>query len=290
MDILIASTRATLQIISDASREVAESTTILNQHMGSLVDSSVQQSRNTSSAAAGIEEMSASIEEVAHRIDETHAAAQEVGNRANNGAELSEKACDTISALSNTVAHSAETVEQLGQRTEEVGKVAAVIKEIADQTNLLALNAAIEAARAGEQGRGFAVVADEVRKLAERTTQATREIDAMIGRIQAETGNAVESMRQSASQVSQSVALVHDAQAALLAINSQMDETLSHVSDVSHSASEQTLAMQDMSRNLENISSQTDENLVVAHQTGETAHTLEQNVSKMKKAIGQYKV
>lgn len=290
VDNLIASTRATLQIIGDASREVSESTEHINSNTETLVASSSKQSMETASAAAGIEEMTVSIGEVVRRIEETHIAAQDVGQKSRSGADLSEKACTTIQALSETVGRSAETVEQLGQRTQDVGKVAGTIKEIADQTNLLALNAAIEAARAGEQGRGFAVVADEVRKLAERTTQATREIDRMVSRIQDETNNAVDVMRQSAEQVGESVELVHEAQGTLLSINQKMEQTLSRISDISNSAWEQNSAMEEMARAVEGISSRTDENFSVADRTGKTAKVLESNVTRMQKAVTQYKV
>ena len=290
IDSLIASTRATLQIIGDASREVSDSTQQINSATSVLVNASSKQSEEISSAAAGIEEMTVSIGEVVKRVEETHVAAQEVGQKSQKGAQLSERACVTIKALSETVGHSAETIEQLGQRTLDVGKLAAVIKEIAEQTNLLALNAAIEAARAGEQGRGFAVVADEVRKLAERTTQATREIDQTVGLIQGETQNAVEAMRQSADQVGQSVELVHEAQDSLVSIKQKMEETLSRIEDMSNSAWEQNSAMEEMARAVEGISNRTDENFAVADRTGQTAHALERNVERMQKAVKQYKV
>ena len=290
LDTQMAALRATLQVITDATREVAEATQSLSAGVETLTESSSRQSSTTAAAAAGVEEMTVSIGEVAQHAASTQTVAQQAGERAQAGAELSVKATNTIKALSETVGRSAETVEQLGRRTEEVSKVAGVIKEIADQTNLLALNAAIEAARAGEQGRGFAVVADEVRKLAERTTRATQEIDEMISRIQVDTTNAVGGMRQSADQVGTSVHLVSEAHDALQAINQEMDATLHMVSDISHSSAEQSSAMTMMAQSVEQVAILTEENLGVARKVEASAHSLQNNVGRMRKAVTQYKV
>ncbi|MFA9440997.1 methyl-accepting chemotaxis protein [Uliginosibacterium sp. sgz301328] len=290
LDTQIAATRATLQVVGDATREVSETTASINGSIEALVSSATRQNSTTSSAAAAVEEMAVSIEEVAAHAVGTREAASESGARAREGARLSALATETINALSTTVSRSAETVEKLGDRTTEIGSVALVIKEIATQTNLLALNAAIEAARAGEQGRGFAVVADEVRKLAERTAQATEEIDGMIGRIHADTAEAVSSMRQSATQVSDSVSLVHEAHESLQSINGHMENTLQMVSEISHSAAEQGSAMAEVARGVEEAARLSDQNLGIANDTEGASHVLQSNVARMQRAVAQYRV
>jgi aerotaxis receptor len=286
----VAAMRATLQVMAESARRVDEHTQAMSRSVEVLVQAAAGQSQTTAAAAAGIEQMTGSIDEVAAHAQHTQGVAEDVGQMAQQGTRQTTSACEAIQALSSTVAHSAETVEQLGDRTEEVSKVAGVIKEIADQTNLLALNAAIEAARAGEQGRGFAVVADEVRKLAERTARATQEIEKMIGRIQVDTVNAVGGMRQSADQVGRSVDMVQQASDSLQQINQKMGDTLSMISEISHSSGEQSSAMKLLASSVEHVAMLTEDNLGVARNTENSARVLTIHVGRMNNAVAQYKV
>ena len=290
IDTQVAATRATLQIIGDATREVAETAHTIYKSTEALAVSATGQSETANTAAASVEEMTVSIQHVAENASDARSAVSQSGQRAQEGAALSSKATQTIRTLAETVNRSAETVDQLGTRMDEIGTVALVIKEIAAQTNLLALNAAIEAARAGEQGRGFAVVADEVRKLAERTAKATEEIDRMIGSFHSDTTNAVAGMRQSAVQVNDSVNFVHDAHQSLESINTHMNATVEMVSEISHSSTEQSTAMTLVANGVEEVARLSEENLEIARRTEAAADVLEHNVARMEKAVAQYKV
>jgi methyl-accepting chemotaxis protein len=161
--------------------------------------------------AASSEEMAAAVAEVAQQSTKASQAADESGRIATEGGQVVLGTIESMKGIEAVVGRSAETVKDLGSKSQQIGEVVAVINEIADQTNLLALNAAIEAARAGEHGRGFAVVADEVRKLAERTTKATQEIAQSITSIQTQTAAAVDQMGQGAEQVKQGVGRASEA-------------------------------------------------------------------------------
>jgi aerotaxis receptor len=282
--------QSTLQGMNETSRDVRQSAQAVAQSIIVLKDSAQAQSDATAAAAAGIEEITGSVGEVAANAVATRDAAHMASQASIRGGELARQVSETIRALADSVRGSAGQVERMGEHSKEISRITGVIREIADQTNLLALNAAIEAARAGEQGRGFAVVADEVRKLAERSAQATQEISAMVSSAQNETSKAVEGMRAGASQVENGVKLVQDAHNALLEINEQMSRTLTMVSDISHSSSEQQKAMTSMSGNVEQVASMTDQNLALAGETTRTAEILRAATERMQKAVEQYTV
>lgn len=290
LDNQTAAVAATLKVMQNAANNVRSTSDSLEQSVKELASSASQQTERTTASASTVEQLASSIGLIASHAHDTEAVTRDVGSKAREASLLSDHASETIRALAVSVADSAETVEQLGIRTRDIGTVANVIKEIADQTNLLALNAAIEAARAGETGRGFAVVADEVRKLAERTASATLEIDKMITRIQADTSGAVDSMRQSATQVNASVELVHQAHAVLDVISTQMAQAVSMMEDISHSADEQKAGMEEFERGLESMATLASQNLQVAQDTQSAANRLQLNVARTSKAVAQYRV
>ena len=290
MDVFVSSVQATMQGFADTAKQVEQASHRVDTSMRVVLDSAQRQSEATSSAAAAVEEMTVSIGEVAEHAQSTKGVVVQTGEVSREGANWSGEACTTIISLSETVKQSAEQVETLGQRSAEISQIASVIKEIADQTNLLALNAAIEAARAGEQGRGFAVVADEVRKLAERTGQATEKISKMLGLIETDTQKAVDGMRAGAQQVDAGVSLVHQAQDALTRINEEMGDTIKRVNDISHASSEQREAMTTLARNVEQVAVMTEQNVSVVGQAEELVQQMSAIVERMEKSVQQFAI
>ena len=290
IDVFVASVQATVQGMADTAGHVRKATLEVEEGMRVAMQSAQHQNEATSSAAAAVEQVTVSIGEVAEHARSTRDVAANAGEVSRTGVQRSDEACLTINSLAQTVKRSAEQVETLGQRSAEISQIAGSIKEIADQTNLLALNAAIEAARAGEQGRGFAVVADEVRKLAERTARATEEISTMIGLIQKETESAVHGMRAGATQVEEGVTLVHSAQDALQRIDDEMGNTIQRVNEISHASSEQQEAMTQLAQNVEQVAMMTEQNVAVVNQTESMVLKLEGIVDRMNKAVNQFTV
>ena len=290
MDIFVASIQATVQGMADTAKQVGVASKQVDDGIRVVFQSAQKQSEATSAAAAAVEEVTVSIGEVAEHARSTKEVAISTGEVSRVGAERSGEACATITSLAETVKTSAEKVETLGQRSAEISQIAGVIKEIADQTNLLALNAAIEAARAGEQGRGFAVVADEVRKLAERTGKATQEISNMLDMIQSDTKLAVDGMRAGATQVGEGVQLVHSAQDALQQINNEMDGTIQRVNEISHASNEQQEAMTLLAQNVEQVASMTEQNVAVVYETEVMVEKLSAIVERMNKSVNQFSI
>ncbi|HCD31133.1 MAG TPA: hypothetical protein DER01_01920 [Phycisphaerales bacterium] len=183
-----------------------------------------------------------------------------------------------------------EAIDGLGVRGEEIGQIIGVINDIADQTNLLALNAAIEAARAGEHGRGFAVVADEVRKLAERTMQATKEVTKSITAIQSETSHAVEQMGEGTQRVNQGVTHAEKAGNALEAIVNGSKLVSTMIQSIAAASDQQSTATQEISRSIDTINSVTRHSAEGAQQAASAAVQLSDKSERLRHLVGQFKL
>jgi len=244
----------TLCRVSDTSSQVAAASEHLQTTSGRISDGTEEVARQAITVATASEELSATSGDIAQNC---HAAAQssrQANNAAETGAAVVAQTVDVMSRIADRVNSTARTVEALGTRSDQIGDIIGTIEDIADQTNLLALNAAIEAARAGEQGRGFAVVADEVRALAERTTKATKEIGEMIKSIQLETRGAVTEMEQGVIEVRQGTDEASKSGAALQEIIDQINAVTMQVSQIATAAEEQSATTGDITQNIQMIS------------------------------------
>lgn len=254
-----------------------------------VANSSGKQSDAAAAMASAVEEMTVSIDRVSQLSQEARTMAQSSGEISDSGAAVIGSAIQEMGSIAATVRESSGAVAQLGDQSQQIASIVNVIREIADQTNLLALNAAIEAARAGEQGRGFAVVADEVRKLAERTTQSTQEIAAMVGQIQDGAKTAVDSMNIGVSQVEEGVELANKAGGSIAEIKVGAARVGDAVVGISDALREQTAASQDIARNVEQIAQQAEHNHSQALQTSEAASDLELLADRLRQSIARFR-
>ncbi|BCS52600.1 bacteriohemerythrin [Geobacter sp. SVR] len=243
-----------------------------------------------STIATASEEMSATSSDIARNCLYAAESAHKATEQTHSGSQLVQSSSHLMENIANRVNISSQTVEGLGQRSDQIGAIVNTIQDIADQTNLLALNAAIEAARAGEQGRGFAVVADEVRALAERTTKATKEIAAMIKAIQNETQSAVNSMSEGVDEVKRGTAETARSGEALEDILNKINDLTMQISQVATAAEEQTATTQEITNNIQLITDVVNRNVENARHTTQATTTLAQQVDGLHELVGKFRL
>jgi methyl-accepting chemotaxis protein len=267
-----------------------------------LASSSEESSATASQIASGTEEQLAQIEqgvtattevsrtimEVAQNAGGASETAQQTVDVANEGKVVVEKCVEGIHDIARTVEETASVIEKLGDNSKQIGAIISVINDIADQTNLLALNAAIEAARAGEQGRGFAVVADEVRKLAERTAGSTHEITGMIKMIQQDTEKSVVSMESGKLKAEEGVQLVEQAKGALDKIVQASSACLDMVQSIAAAAEQQSAAIEEVSANMDSMAGTSRSYQDVMTQMSSASHELARMASELKSLIAWF--
>ena len=249
-----------------------------------------EQSLQATEVAAAVEEMTCTIIENAKNAQHTASTASANGQAAEAGGAVVQQTVEKIREIADIVSTSAQTVERLGASSEQIGEIVSVINESADQTNLLALNAAIEAARAGEQGRGFAVVADEVRKLAERTTGATKEIATMIKGIQAETDEAVTAMQRGTKEVEEGIRLADEAGAALGEIVTGAQNTVDMIQQIAAASDEQSTTSGQISRSVEGISTVSTESAEGIAEIGRSGDGLHQMTDELRRLLSRFRM
>lgn len=282
--------RNLIQSIGTTTDTLTKSAHQLSLAAGKVSGAAASQSDKSAAMAASIEELSVAITHIADSAGQAHQNAEDAERLADIGASSVTEAVSQMESISSAVMRSAQSVQALGAQSEEIAKIVNVIREIADQTNLLALNAAIEAARAGEQGRGFAVVADEVRKLAERTASATTEIRGTVEAVREGTAAAVEEMSRGSERVQAGVGLIRQSGEAMMKIQGGVGQVLTSTDEISASLKEQDMANQDIARNVEVIAQMTEETSIVVKEVADSAHELEDLARLMSESVHRFKV
>lgn len=289
IDLLQSTMRGIISKINQSATEVSASAKDVHSTAEIISAGTEEISSQTNRVASASQSMDQTSGSIAQNCLTVADMSNRASDNARSGTEVVKQALDGMERIASRFNDAAKTVESLGTRSEQIGQIIGVIEDIADQTNLLALNAAIEAARAGEQGRGFAVVADEVRALAERTTRATREIGVMIKAIQSETKTAVTAMDESVSEVEHGTELSVKSGQALEQILAQINEVTMQVNQVATAAEEQTATTKDITSNIQAIMSVIDQTVQGTSKAASSSSILSLEAEELQKLVGQFK-
>ena len=273
-----------------SSGEVASSSRQIRTNADTIAAGTEDAASQTNSVAVASEEMAATSGEIAQSCLSAAENSNRASGTARSGAEVVRQTTGGMERIACRVQDAAKTVAGLGSRSDQIGQIVGTIEDIADQTNLLALNAAIEAARAGEQGRGFAVVADEVRALAERTTRATREIAEMIKAIQSETKDAVAAMEEGVAEVAKGTENCVRSGNALELILEQVNEVTQQVNQIATAAEEQTSTTGEITSNMQKITSAFQHTARGVTDTSQAAATLSLQSEELQRLVGRFRL
>lgn len=276
--------------IGSVSSEIEKRSLHLSEASFQASQAAQAQSEASHNMASGMEQISVSIDHVSENTDEVRKITVESSSIASSGGETVRQVVSDMISIGTEVVHASESIKNLGEKSEEIKGIVQVIRDIADQTNLLALNAAIEAARAGEQGRGFAVVADEVRKLAEKTSSSTQEIAMTISGIHDGTMDAIRMIGTVVEKVKHGEKLAGAAGEAILAIGEGAQKVKVGVDDISSSIREQSIASREVAANVERIAQMSEENTEVIAQVDDTAKALKELVSTLEATVGNFRM
>ncbi|WP_371318762.1 methyl-accepting chemotaxis protein [Pseudomonas gingeri] len=275
--------------IRKAAGEVSSRAHVLSGLSGGAYEGMEQQSGEITSMAGAVEEFSATSLNIADNMGNTEQLAQENARQTRIGRTAMEEASTSLEQIAGSLGSTAQVINALGQRSEEIGGIVGVITSIADQTNLLALNAAIEAARAGEQGRGFAVVADEVRSLAGRTREATDQISGMIQSIQQQTGQAISTMEEGNRLMQEGLSRNANVASALAQIDEQSRSAGQQFAVITTATQEQSSTATLLSSNLQSIALANSEQREVVSNLAITARELEALAAELRQEVDRFR-
>jgi len=282
--------RRVIRSMSESALQVSAASSQLSASSVRIATGAEEVAAQANTVATASEEMAATSGEIARNCGRVADGAHQASDSARNGAEVVESTISGMTRISEKVSESARTVEALGRRSDQIGEIVSTIEDIADQTNLLALNAAIEAARAGEQGRGFAVVADEVRALAERTTKATREIGEMIKTIQNETRGAVTIMEEGVREVELGSEGAARSGQALQEILGKISEVAMEVNQIATAAEQQTATTHEITSNIQQMSHVVDDTAHGAQESAQAASNLARLAAELQEEVRRFRL
>jgi len=285
---MLDSTAGMIASIKNTAIELTSSAEMLSAGNEQIAISSEEVASQTSTVATASEEMSATSMEIAQNCSLAAESSRQGFELAEQGFAVVQLSVAGMNRIAEKVKQSAATVESLGSRSDQIGEIVGTIEDIADQTNLLALNAAIEAARAGEQGRGFAVVADEVRALAERTTRATKEIGQMIRVIQVETKGAVASMKEGVDEVEQGTSDAAKSGEALGNIRSQINAVAEQINQIATAAEEQMATTTEITNNIQMITEVVQMSASCSHDSSDAAKNLLNHADELHRLVRKF--